>query len=371
MKKLKVGILGCGVIAETHAWAIEENEGAVLTALCDIDQSRMDKLNKGRDCLLFNEWKDMFQSPEVDAVAICLPHYLHEPAVLDALEAGKHVICEKPLAVSLNQLEEMKKAAASSEEKGIYSFGIFQHRFSPLIQEIGKILNEQALGPIERGYITFRCTRDSSYYGSESWRGRWMEEGGGTLINQGIHTLDVLHYLIGLPEGAEFKLYREKLSSIEVEDRGAGILHYPASRVESGAISIEFENDLKTDWEPVICLRGSLGTIILKGSEDFECSIPSLNERLNAATGTEEQQAPGKACYGSLHSENYRDIIHSISERSRGLSHEPVVSLYSLADTTETVLAIYQSHFQQKRITLPLKTWAEPYTLTFTGDTNG
>lgn len=366
MNKLKIGIIGCGTIAETHAWAIEENDTAVLTALCDINPERLEKMDSKRNCMLFNDWHQMLLSDHVDAVAICLPHNLHEPAVIDALRADKHVICEKPLAVSGDQLNKMKKTAADAEKRGILSFGILQHRFSPLIQEVRKVIMEKALGELLRGDISFFCTRDCNYYSSDSWRGQWLEEGGGTLINQGIHTLDILQYLIGNPEGVEYQLSRKKLKCIEVEDKGTGALLYPSSVIKSEKISLHFENDLITDWKPEIKLTGSLGTLTLRGSEDFSCTIPSIADRLHLYIMGEVLSAPGKKCYGSLHSENYEDIISSIENK-----HKPQVSLNSLADTTETVLALYQSHFQNKKIVLPLDSWVEPYKLKYTGEHDG
>jgi predicted dehydrogenase len=367
MKNLKIGIIGCGTISSTHIWAIEETEGIELAALCDINRKSLIKTQNGRDCLLFDDWKSMVKSPEIDAVAICLPHYLHAPALIDSLNAGKHVICEKPLAVNLDQLRKMKEAAHSAEKKGICSFGIFQHRYSPLIKEIIKIIQDKALGEILGGNIHFLCSRLPSYYKSDPWRGLWEQEGGGTMINQGIHTLDILFQILGLPQAAEFKLFRNRIDCIEVEDKGVGSLIYNRETIKSGLISLDFENDMKTSWQPEITLTGTGGTLVIKGSSDFQCSDQKISDRLNEIKGVEENKAPGKACYGSLHSRNYQDFISCLCLKKQGKPYSPKVSLSSQADTTEIVLALYQSHFQNKRIGLPLDSWEKAKALQYTG----
>jgi len=370
MNILRVGIIGCGVIAPTHIWAIEENEGIELTALCDINRSRMEKIHQSKNCIHFEDWKEMLQSPGVDIVAICLPHYLHEQAIIDALQAGKHVISEKPLAVNLNQIQNIKKIAAEAELEGIHSFGIFQHRYSPLICEIQSVLKEKSLGTLIDAKVNFICTRKQSYYNSDLWRGLWETEGGGTLINQGIHTLDILYQLLGLPHEVEYSLTREKLKEIEVEDKGVGSLSYDTSIVSSGKVSLHFENDLKTGWMPEIILIGTKGTLEVQDSEHFSCNIKGICRRLEKFLIYDEDKAPGKECYGSLHSRNYKDIINSLSEKQKGNRHQPKVSLFDLASTTETVLALYQSHFQRKRINLPLISWKKPQKLAYTGAIN-
>lgn len=365
MQILNIGIIGCGVIAPTHIWAIEENRGIQIKALCDISQAKMEQIPQSQNCLLFQDWKEMLKSPEVDIVTICLPHHLHEQAIIEALEAGKHVISEKPLAITPDQIQNIKKSAVKAQKKGIYSFGIFQHRYSPLIQEIQKVLKESALGEIIEADVFFSCSRTQSYYDSDLWRGLWETEGGGTLINQGIHTLDILYQLIGLPQEVEFSLFRKKLEGIEVEDKGVGFLHYDQSIIQSGKVPVYFENDLKTDWLPLITLKGTEGNLIIEDSEHFTCSNIQLSSRLDQFINKTEQSAPGKSCYGSLHSMNYADIITSITERQNGNYHKPEVSIIDLAQTTETVLALYQSHFQKKKIQLPLNLWIKPEKLAF------
>lgn len=363
MKMLNMAIIGCGSIAPTHIWAIDENSGAQLRALCDIDEEKMERLNKSRNCLLFNDWKEMLTSPQIDVAVICLPHHLHAPAIINALKAGKHVISEKPLAVDLEQIREIKAAAEIAEKKGIYSFGIFQHRYSSLIQRIRREILKGALGTIIEGEINFLCKRDCSYYRSDLWRGLWSEEGGGIMINQGIHTMDILFQLLGHPKSVNFNLFREKLSCIEVEDRGTGRLIYDRSVLRNEIINLHFENDLKTDWDPRITLKGTKGDITILGSEKFTCTDPDLTEELNRYVHSDEKSAPGKECYGSLHSANYNDIISCISRREEGEQSEAEVSLFSLAETTEIILALYQSHFQKKSIELPLNSWETPKTL--------
>jgi UDP-N-acetyl-2-amino-2-deoxyglucuronate dehydrogenase len=358
MKKIRCAIIGCGVIAPTHIWAIEENEKAELIALCDIDENRMMNIAQNRDLLFFKEWDKLLSSPEIDAVALCLPHHLHAQAFIDAIKAGKHVICEKPLGIGVKELLLMKEAARKGRKNGLKAGGIFQHRFSPLIEETSRVLEENRLGELEKVSLNFLCYRDQKYYDSATWRGRWDKEGGGLLINQAIHTIDLLIQLIGMPDRVEGKLFREKLLNIDVEDRAEAHFFYGKNR----KISLKMENDCKTNWQAEICLTGSKSNLTLEGSEGFRTSDISLNHRLTPFTKEGSNKGPGKACYGSLHRLNYADFLEAIEE-----DREPKVSLKSLSDTTEVVLALYQSHFTQSPITLPLSKWENPTKLQYQG----
>ena len=293
MKKIRFAVLGCGVIAPTHIWAIDRNEKAELTALCDLRRDRMEKLAGDREIRLFEDWHEMLASPGVDAVAICLPHYLHAPALLDCLKAGKHVICEKPMGVNRTQLNAMKEAARQARAGGCVTGGIFQHRFSPLAGEVARLLREEKLGPLKKVSLHFLCTRDKEYYGADLWRGRWETEGGGLIINQAIHTMDLLIQLMGMPDRIEGKIYREKLPMIEVEDRAEAVFHYESGPVKE--IPLSLENDQITSWKPEIRFEGEKSRLVLKGSEEFACSDPALTERLAPFAGEEQGKAPGES----------------------------------------------------------------------------
>ncbi len=361
MEKIRFAVLGCGVIAPTHIWAIDGNEKAELAALCDLRRDRMEKLAEDRNILLFEDWKEMLASPDIDAVAICLPHYLHAPALIDCLEAGKHVICEKPMGVNLEQLSSMKEAARAGFKKGLITGGIFQHRFSPLVQEVAGILDKEELGTLEEVSLSFLCTRNEEYYGSDPWRGKWDTEGGGLIINQAIHTMDLLIQLAGMPDRIEGNLFREKLPMIEVEDRAEAVFFYEKGRTDR--VSLSLQNDLVTSWQPEIRFKGSKHELTLIGSEEFTCTDPALTEKLSASLEEVEEKAPGKECYGSLHSRNYADFLTALETKT-----SPLVSLDSLADSTEAVLAVYQSHFSGSPVSLPLSGWTKPETLPYKGE---
>ena len=132
-------------------------------------------------------------------------------------------------------------------------------------------------------------------------------------------------------------------------------------------IELDFENDLVTDWDPRILLSGTKGTLEIKGSHKFSTSNRVLQERLLPFTEEEQQTAPGKSCYGSLHSENYKDILNALARYERGEDYRVRVSLADLAATTETVLALYQSHFQNQTVSIPPQKWVHPEKLEYRG----
>ncbi len=174
----------------------------------------------GADC--YDNYQALLARTDVDAVAICTPHNLHLPMTQAAAAAGKHVLCEKPMAPSVEECDAMIDAC---KRAGVALGVVFQSRFEPLTLQLKQMLDSDRLGRMIHTAAHTVWYRDDAYYRSAPWRGTWAEEGGGVLINQAIHTLDTLVWLGGLPSRVTAQM-RTLNHDIEVEDLAVAILEY-------------------------------------------------------------------------------------------------------------------------------------------------
>lgn len=194
MNRLNVAIVGCGAVHGNHIHAIEKIEGINLYALCDIKEDKVSALAKGYGCKYFVEFKKMLEDPQIDAVHLCTPHYLHKPMILEALSKGKHVFAEKPLGLNKKECEAILKAAKASHKKTSICL---QNRLNPTSIAMKQMIDSHQMGEMRgiRAFVSWH--RDEAYYTSSDWRGRKIYEGGGLLMNQMIHTVDLMQWFCG------------------------------------------------------------------------------------------------------------------------------------------------------------------------------
>lgn len=192
---MNVAIVGCGVIARTHV-KVAKQCGANIVALCDIDWNKAHDLATKNDlnCALYTDYRQMADNEQIDVLHICTPHYLHCEMTLYALKRDINVLCEKPLCISVEQLEEVLQAEKQSHAK----LGVcLQNRYNLATLAARQYLSGKTV-VAAHGEVCWN--RDEAYYRSGDWRGKWATEGGGVLINQALHTLDLLQYLCGMPD---------------------------------------------------------------------------------------------------------------------------------------------------------------------------
>ena len=219
MNKVKLGIVGYGNIGTSHTNHLMKGDvpNMELTAVCDIAQARREVFAaKYPQIPVFESAEDMFKSGLCDAVIIAVPHYDHPKLAIQAFEHGLHVIVEKPAGVYTKQVKEMNEAAAKSDKL----FGImYNQRTNPVYQKLREMIQRGDLGHIKR--ITWIITdwyRPQAYHDSSTWRSTWKSEGGGALINQNPHQLDLWQWLFGMPDRVFAKVSFGKYYDIEVED---------------------------------------------------------------------------------------------------------------------------------------------------------
>ena len=194
MEQFGVGVIGCGAISGNHFHAIQETENAVLRAVCDIDEAKLQKTMAALGVDGYTDYRDLLARMDIDAVHVCVPHYLHAPIAIAALKAGKHVLCEKPMGMTIEEAEAMQRA---SDESGKTLTICFQNRYNGASLRMKEIIDGGEMGKVIGGSAFVCWDRDEAYYASCPWRGTWKTEGGSSLINQSIHTLDLLRWLAG------------------------------------------------------------------------------------------------------------------------------------------------------------------------------
>ncbi|WP_101842755.1 Gfo/Idh/MocA family protein [Halobacillus sp. Marseille-P3879] len=236
MSKVRIGIIGMGNMGTSHAAYLLNGEidGAELTAVMDVRKERIQEIQEkmGEKVKVFNDADAFFESGSIDAVLIATPHYDHPPLAIKAFRHGIHVLCEKPAGVYTKQVREMNEAEKSS--KLIFSV-MYNQRTNPLYQKIRDLILTNELGDIRRvNWIITSWYRSQSYYDSGGWRATWSGEGGGVLINQCPHQLDLWQWMTNMmPTRVRAFCYFGKYREIEVEDDVTAFAEY-----ENGATGV-------------------------------------------------------------------------------------------------------------------------------------
>lgn len=229
MDSVRIGIIGGGVMGTAHSKYLLEGkvEGAKLTAVADAMQANLDKFSKSEGVALYSSASEMIKSGAVDAVLIATPHYSHTSLAVEALEAGLHVLVEKPISVHKADCEKLI-AAHKGREKQVFA-AMFNQRTLKAHKKLKALVAGGELGQITRvNWIITDWFRTEAYYGSGGWRATWGGEGGGVLLNQCPHQLDLLQWICGMPSRVYASCSFGKWHDIEVEDDVAALLEYPS-----------------------------------------------------------------------------------------------------------------------------------------------
>jgi UDP-N-acetyl-2-amino-2-deoxyglucuronate dehydrogenase len=251
-------IIGCGHIANKHIEAIMNIEGAKLVALCDTNSIRINEMKESLHVNGFLALADMFENmPEIDVVCICTPSGLHTQHAVAAANAGKHLIIEKPIALTLEDIDVIMDAAAANHIKVAV---VHPNRFRPAIQKLKRALDDGLFGKLSHVNATIRLNRNQAYYDQSIWRGtRAMD--GGVLMNQAIHSLDLLEWLVG-PVVEVKSMIDTRIRQIESEDVAIATLKFT-----SGALGIvEASTTMyEKNLEESISIFGELGYAVIGG----------------------------------------------------------------------------------------------------------
>lgn len=229
MKKVRLGIIGYGQQGGFYGSLIAQGkvENMEVTAVVEIDESKDEKIkNDFPDIAIYRDYQEMIQSGEVDAVITAVPHYLHPEMSIYALENNIHVLNEKPAGVYTRQVKELNEVAEAKKDQVTYAI-MFNQRNNPLYQKIKEIIENGEIGDIRRtNWIITNWWRPQAYYNMSDWRATWGAEGGGVLVNQAPHQLDLLQWIAGVPKSVYSKVSYGYQRDIPVEDEVTAVLDY-------------------------------------------------------------------------------------------------------------------------------------------------
>ena len=341
-KIFKIGIIGMGMIGEHHAKAIAEIEEADFAAFQCRTQSKGEKFSKQFDSEHFTDYRDMLKRDDIDIIDICSPSGMHMEPAIDAAEAGKHVIVEKPIDVTLERADKMIDAC---RKNGVKLGVIFQSRFADNTRKLKNAVDNGELGRIVLGDAYIKWHRPQEYYDSTDWRGTIKGDGGATLINQSIHTIDLLQWIMGPVKSVQGKI-TTLAHNIEGEDVGLGLLEF-----ENGALGvIEGSTATFPGFPQRLEIHGDKGTIILEADKIKNWLI---GEEEDKADNAEKISGTGASDPMAISYEGHRrqiqDFIDAIKE-----DREPFVNGEEGRKALEIVLAIYKSSREGRPVKFPL-----------------
>lgn len=343
---VKYGLIGVGVGAEFATKGlklIEDKNIAKIVAVTSAHEHRVKAFAEKYGIeKWFTDYRKMLRE-DIDAVIISTPHYLHFPMTIDALEAGKHVLVDKPMAINLNQVDEMIRRA---EKYGLKLGVIFQSRFDERVRKIKNAVDSGEFGKIIMGEAVVEWFRTQEYYDKSVWRGRWSTEGGGALINQAIHTIDLLVWIMG--EVDELWALTNTIGhNIEVEDLAVAMIKFKngAFGVIQGSTAIY--PGLPTRLE----IHGLKGTAILEGEVLKLFAV----EGKESYSETEEKKglkswARPEAVPPINHSRVIEDFTRAILE-----DRKPFIDGYEGRRSLEVIRAIYKSGLTGEKIKFPYR----------------
>ncbi|MBQ5791598.1 MAG: Gfo/Idh/MocA family oxidoreductase [Clostridia bacterium] len=337
-RKIGFGIIGCGVIADFHANALFGlPEEAVLVGVADARLPAAERFAREKQVRAFESVDELLACPEIDVVTICVPSGLHAELAIKAANAGKHIIVEKPMAITKEQLDAMEEAC---ERNGVMLSSVAQSRFTSGVRKAKQAIEEGYLGKLVCADVYMKFNRSQEYYNTGGWRGTKAMDGGGALMNQGIHGVDLLLYLAGDVKSV-YAVSKTLARQIEVEDTLSAVLEF-----KSGATGvIQATTSVYPGYPRRLELNGDKGTIVLEEGNlirwDMEdTTLPEVtlksNVRSSASTPTDFS--------ADNHTKQFKDVIQAL----RG-GTKPLVDLREGRRAVDLILAIYQSA-EEKRV---------------------
>lgn len=342
MTNLRFAIIGIGNIAPHHAAAIKNTPEAQLVAVCTRDSVRGSAFVQQHGGVLYTDYRDVLARTDVDIVAICTPHDLHAPMVIASAAAHKHVLVEKPMARNLAECDAMTTAC---ERAGVTLGVLFQMRFDPLAQKLKRMLDSGKLGRLIWTTTNALWYRTDDYYRSGAWRGTWEHEGGGVLINQALHVIDLMLWLTGMPTRVTAQT-RTLNHSIEVEDGAMALLEYSDNRLGLVQATVAAYPGYPERLE-VVGARGS--AIYHRGAARLEWHIAEPREDGEEHAEVSSGAAAPMSINAAGHIAAYQDFAVALRE-----GRAPLVNGMEGRKSIELVQAIYDSARNHEPVALPL-----------------
>ncbi|MDR3621944.1 MAG: Gfo/Idh/MocA family oxidoreductase [Paludisphaera borealis] len=346
------GIVGCGMIAEFHTRAINEIENAQVVAAFSRSKANGEKIAglAGHQCQIYDDLDAMLKHPGLDVVCICTPSGAHKEAAVQAARAGKHVVVEKPLEINLARCDAIIDAC---DEAGVRLCTIFPSRFSPANLRLKEAVEGGRFGRLTLGDTHVKWWRSQDYYDSGGWRGTWNLDGGGALMNQAIHNVDLLYWLMGDVDSIVAHTATLAHVRIEVEDTAVAAL-----RFKNGALGVL---EAATSAYPGLLKRteihGDRGSARVEQDDvtlwEFQEKVPSDHALTAAIAGRSALNSGASDPRGISHI-GHRDQLVDFLE-AIDVGRLPLVDGREGRKSVEIIRAIYQSARAGRAIQLPLE----------------
>lgn len=325
-KIFKVALVGCGTISGNHLRALLDVPYVKVVAICDkiAEKAEKKKAEFGLDAKVYESYEEMLDKEELDSVHIATPHYLHASMTIAALKKNVNVFLEKPICISYEEIESLKAAEAESSAKVCVCF---QNRFNPSTVLAKKLADED--GGVISAFGTVFWYRGEKYYTESGWRGAYATEGGGVMINQAIHTIDLLCYYLGTPKAVTATTANHHLKGvIEVEDSCEGMISFEDGKVANFYTTTAFAGKDTT----IVCL-------VTKNKRKIQIQDSNLYLDGNKIEDPSLiQDFYGKECYGNGHMYLIAKYYNALKE---GL--DMPVTLESAQHALKVLLAAYKS----------------------------
>lgn len=334
MKIYKSAVIGLGAIHMNHINAIASCPNAQLVAVCDNNEELVRRKQEEFHCVGYTDYIDMLEHEEIDVVHILTPHYLHAEMAINCMLCGKDVLTEKPMGMNSLETDGMIQAA---QDTGLTLGVCFQNRYNPTSQRIRKLLDSGRMGAVKGSKMIVTWDRDEAYYDQAAWRGTWKYEGGGVLINQAIHTLDLMQWFTGQPIDVQAQTSCYRLhDAIEVEDTAHGYFHFA-----NGATGIFYATNNHAASTPIeleiVCENG---VISLKDTLTIQYKDGTVEHF------DESSLAPGEKSYwGTSHARLIHDFYQKLAE-----GNPFPIDGHEAAKAVRMIEAIYQSAATGNRI---------------------
>ncbi len=346
--RYKIAVIGVGVVGKLHLDVIKELANAEAIAVVDVREDEGKATASKYGLKWYSDYMEMIENEKPDMVSVCLPHFLHSKVVCDAARAGVNVLVEKPMAISIKESDRMISMAKRS---GIKLGVVFQNRERAIAKRLKKIVADGTLGDLMRALLEFNTFRSQAYYSSAGWRGRWQTEGGGVLINQGIHHLDLFQWVIGKKPRRLCAFTNTMAHDIEVEDLATSIIEFE----ECTQAAIQ----MSTIDHPTICRIELRGQNAYAEFDDKSIKLARNNPTIGDRSKLQEMWATPELTLEEieepkeeakkLHEAVYLDFLDSMTH-----DRQPAVSGEEGRKSVEIVNAIVASSFTRRPVRFPL-----------------
>ena len=349
---MKYALIGCGRIAVNHIKAALNNKLEIV-AVCDVLPEAMETLlakhglEKDASIKRYTDYKKMLEENDLQLISIATESGIHAQIALDCIDAGVNIIIEKPMAMNMADAEEIIRR---SEEKGVKVSACHQNRFNVAVQETRRALEAGRFGKLSHGSIHVRWNRNQGYYDQAPWRGTWAQDGG-CLMNQCIHGIDLLRWMMGDEVEEVYGVTRQQFHDyLEAEDVGLAVVKFKNGAVGTieGTVNVYPKN-----LEETLYLFGETGTVKLGGKSTNNIDVWDFADEGEDDAKNKGLQEVTSNVYGNGHTSLYADMMDAIAQ-----DRAPYVDAVAGRNALEMILAIYKSQLTGLPVKLPLEDFA-------------